>query len=888
MAGLCEGTVTAVNTVWSGTDLTNLPLLGLGLFMGQPGQTVWSYLTSAYPSQALAYPNLAYVGSTQFQLGSNASLPNFNFEVFGNLAGTATTVDSQDAAVSQIVLDYLTNTRYGYALPTALVGDITALDNWCQSLGIGWSPNLATQEQGVTTLDRWASLSVCWFFWDGLQIQFLPLTGGPVSGNGYSYTPNTTPVYDLGYSDFIVSEEGKPPIEVDRIDPLDGYNTIQLDVKDRLNNYNNTSVTWQDQGSCDDYGQLQSNVVQANEICRIEVANVVAPLIGQRLVNIRNTYKFTLGAGFILLMVGDIVTLTDPLIGLALLPVRIKELEENDEGLIQVTAEEFPAGQGSPPMYPTQTHQGGGTTPNTAVQPPMVNPPAIFEPSPLVTAGTPEVWVALSGGAHWGGAYVYLSFDNLSYTQIGVINAASYQGVTTAALGAVADPDTTSTLAIDLTESLSVLPGAATHGDADNQQTLALIDQELVAYGSVIPTGTYTSNLTYLRRGLLGTAVAAHAAGAAFCRIDQSIVFTYDLPVAYVGKTLYFKFCSFNEFIGQTQDISTVATYTYTPTGTAYTIGAPSGIVVVPSRRTQADGTTLLSLATTWTASTGPMLANYEVQSSVDGGTTWQDQGAPTQPALTFGPVQPNANFLVRARAVSQSGLATSAWATSASTSSGALVAAAPSAVAAPAATASNGGYSVSWTASTDPTILYYTVYQAQGAGQPFSAAVPVATVPAPATSATVTGQNATTVTTFVVPTNAAGAGSPSTGQTVTPTIAAVTGQPYDILGFYNGSPATSLTMYRLQMVRAVTLPASLTGSRATCTVAPTSATVSLVIRQNGTSIGTISYSPGSTVGSFNFSSAVTLAAGDILEVDMGSTGDAGFTGPSWSIVGTR
>lgn len=246
----------------------------------------------------------------------------------------------------------------------------------------------------------------------------------------------------------------------------------------------------------------------------------------------------------------------------------------------------------------TQVSASGGSY-DPQIDPGAVNAPAIFEPSTTLTGGMPQVWVAASGGADWGGALVSLSFDGTNYDYIGTITAAAFQGTLTASLPSHADPDTTDTLAIDLSESAGILPTAATHADADAFRTLVWLcpafataapaNGELITYGAVSATGTYTNNLTYLRRGLYGTAAAAHASGDFFSRIDlgeldtpPNSVVTYTLPARYIGATLYLKLQSFNTFGNALEDISTVTEYTYTPSGQGFGGGA-GGVPTAPT-----------------------------------------------------------------------------------------------------------------------------------------------------------------------------------------------------------------------------------------------------------------------------------------------------------------
>ncbi|AWB24196.1 hypothetical protein DA075_27695 [Methylobacterium currus] len=267
----------------------------------------------------------------------------------------------------------------------------------------------------------------------------------------------------------------------------------------------------------------------------------------------------------------DVVTLTDPGLGLARTPVRIREIEEDEAGLLTVVAEEFPGGVATAPLYPVAGSAGRSINRDVAAA--AVNPPVIVEPPPDLTGGRAEVWIAASGGSggvadpNWGGANVWISRDGVSYAEIGTITAPARHGVLTAPLPAPAgpNPDTASTLAVDLSRSGGALAGASL-ADAQNAVTLALVDHELVAYAGATLTGPNAYALTTLMRGLHGSAPTAHPAGAAFARLDDA-VFRYALPDAWIGVPVTVKLQSFNVFGGGLQDLATCTAYPYTPTG---------------------------------------------------------------------------------------------------------------------------------------------------------------------------------------------------------------------------------------------------------------------------------------------------------------------------------
>lgn len=112
-------------------------------------------------------------------------------------------------------------------------------------------------------------------------------------------------------------------------------------------------------------------------------------------------------------------------------------------------------------------------------------------------------------------------------------------------------------------------------------------------------------------------------------------------------------------------------------------------------------------------------------------------------------------------------------------------------------------------------------------------------------------------------------------------------GQPYDIVAYFDGTLPAGAVVFRLEIVRPVTLPVGLGGSEAAAKVAPTNA-VTLPILRNGAGIGSVAFAAGATVGTFTFTASVTLAPGDVLEVDAPSAADPTFAGLSLTLAATR
>jgi hypothetical protein len=619
---------------------------------------------------------------------------------------------------------------------------------YCRASYLALSPVLTNQEAANSILARWLQLTNTAAVWSGGKLKFIPYGDTPVTGptsiGNLTFNPNVTPIYNLADDDFI-HEDGKDPLEV-RSDPYASYNWQRLQINHYLNYYNATPVEVWDQNAIELYGLRMASDITASEITDPAVGQVAAQLILQRGIYIRNTCHFKLSFEYCLLEPMDLVTVTDAALGLTNVAIRITAIEEDDAGLLAVTAEEFPGGTASAVQYPVQ-----GNTPNStnqAVVPARVNVPMIFEPPAALTGGVVQVMAAVSGGIapvyllaetnasgvhstsqtvansqaigntilfsiyvqavtrtavrlngyngsatagcdfnlttgtagtpdagitaatitpaggiwfqisitftmaalaapvvtiilenpyltqsytgtagdgiyiwgaeyswtnptaltaqapsflpafstvtnaslatngaatpegasglsdpNWGGAFVWISTDGNTYGQIGTVLAPARQGSLTAALPAPpgGNPDITDTLSVSLIESGGAL-ASGTDSDAQNGVTLCLVDNELLAYATATLTGTNAYNLTYLYRGLYGTATVAHSNGAPFTRVD-SAVFQYPLPAAFIGIPLSLKFQSFNIFGQSVEDLSECAVYTYTPTGYGSPIG---------------------------------------------------------------------------------------------------------------------------------------------------------------------------------------------------------------------------------------------------------------------------------------------------------------------------
>jgi Putative phage tail protein len=557
---LCEGSIYGIGRVWQNSEVHTPVDLGLSIFTGTYPQAPWGYLATNHPTQALGYSGVAYVAHGAYNLQGSPSLPNLSFEVFG-LYSTPTT---PDIPPSTVLTDFLSDPNHGVGWNTSWLGNWTAYTTYCAAANIAISPVIDTQTQSQQLVQDILDSTNSNCFWSEGVLKVVPYADMTVSNGTTTYTPNVTPVYALNDDNFIF-QSGQDPVQVTRSSPQDAYNIVDVECVDRNNSYATYLAEAKDTYAISAYGPRPDTVRQYHHIVQPALAQQIAQTLLQRDQYIRNTYQFKLGWMFCGLEPMDLVTLTDTRMGLNNVAVRITAIQEDQNGVLTFTAEEFPAGVATPATYSAQ--QGQGTNINFNVAAPNINQAVFYEPPGQVTNNQPVLWLGVAGTGNWGGCDIWVSVDGVTYTRQGTVHGSARTGVLSAALPLAADPDLTDTLAVDLTNSAGVL-NSGSQADADSYNTLCVAGEELVSYETAALTATSKYNLTYLRRGAYGTAEATWPVGAPFMRVDQS-VFTYPFDSSVIGSPLYFKFVSFNQYGGGAQNIATVPVFTYTVQGSA-------------------------------------------------------------------------------------------------------------------------------------------------------------------------------------------------------------------------------------------------------------------------------------------------------------------------------
>jgi len=601
--------------------------LGFTLFTGEVGQEPAG--TDVLPSvggQQLGYTGLAYVAAAQLDYGTSGGVANYSFEIDGIMQGLSTAVPPPyplnapygyqgsngfpDCVPFSVILDFLTNAYYGVGFQTNELGDPTELISYTVANGIFISPVVDSQRDARSWLSDWLLISNSEAVWSDGVMKFRTYGDTSQTANGLTFTPTTQPIYDIDDDNYI-SGKGEVPIEVTRPSVREAENDFSVEYSDRGNQYTRQTVEETDDFSVRLYGRRTASSLSYDCITSQVVAQTVALTQLRRSVYIRNQYTFKVGVAFCLLEPMDIITVTDPNLGLGGLqpawtsgyayninnlvsfdgvnyiaiqastnqeptpsssfwevtgfgtPVRILEINEDDDGVFELTCEDFPWSAASPTLFPKQVAAPGGPFFASAGS---VNTPGFVDlPVELSQGSEYTVGIALSGGPNWGGCDVYVSTsgETGTYTNIGRFALPqSTMGVLTAPLPFGTDPDTTNTLQVNLGESYGELATAVTANQWNAFTYLLAIDDEIISYQTATPTGSANYNVTNLRRGAYGTPITNHATEATVLSLNDPL-FTWNYTDSVIGTTVFFKFTSFNVTGGNEESISNVAAYPF-------------------------------------------------------------------------------------------------------------------------------------------------------------------------------------------------------------------------------------------------------------------------------------------------------------------------------------
>ncbi|MFZ6767517.1 phage tail tip fiber protein [Undibacterium sp. Di26W] len=567
LLALGSGEIASIGRTWKDKKQSTLADLKLDFYDGSATQSSYPYFVTKHPEKALPYRGLAYVASGAYDLGTSATLGNHTFEVQapGSISSKFQGSEVHDADIVDVITAILTDTNQGIGLPPESVGDLEQFRTYCLANSLWVSPAYNEQRGAFDYIRNLLTIGFADAVYSGGVFKIVPYSDVPATSTLATYDPVLTPL-ELTEDDFLTG--GGEIIKISQKPSDEAYNKVQVKFADRANDYNDNIATASDDADIELHGLRAKDVVELHEIADAAVAQKVADFILARSLYVLNTYEFRLSWKHARIEPMDVLLLTYVPKYLDQTPVLVVEVNESEDGVLSILAEDYPMGANRSSTKPVPGT--GSSNINYAVQPGDANAPVMFEPPARLTNNTPQIWLATSGGQNWGGCVVWASTDDTTYQKIGSVKGSAVHGVLSAGLEVGAAHDATNALSVDL----SVSKGVLKHGTSQAAQdllTACYVDGEYIAYSNETLTGANAYRLTGLERGAYGVDIAAHASGGKFVFLDAS-VFKYNYPREWSGKTIWIKLASYNQFGNSVQDLSKVTAYQHTINGAPVTV----------------------------------------------------------------------------------------------------------------------------------------------------------------------------------------------------------------------------------------------------------------------------------------------------------------------------
>jgi hypothetical protein len=373
---LCHGPVNGVGTIWvngqskgpTGAAVTLAGLRGryesIELVNGDIGQAHWSYLDSFEAKKRVGLSGTAYVRGTGIIM-PDAKVPKLRFEVYG-IGGSAGQPDAHPADVATWLL---TDPDYGLGLDPSIVQTDEGPDGlaassfrrYCDATCYRVSAVLSSQTTALEVLRNLLTSTNSTAVWTGEKVKIVPLCDTQFSKNGYTFTPPAA--FALGPDDFAVSSPTDDPVEVERTSPADCFNIIPVEFTSRAAKYEAVTVESPVGAQANEEGARRGDTFSSLWITNADHAMEVSNFLARRSVYVRNQYKFKVSHKAALLEPGDLVSLTEPKLGLQSALARVVKIEEDAQGLATFVAEECPEGSATVISLSTQTADGVDSDP---------------------------------------------------------------------------------------------------------------------------------------------------------------------------------------------------------------------------------------------------------------------------------------------------------------------------------------------------------------------------------------------------------------------------------------------------------------------------------------------------------------------------------------------
>lgn len=392
LMAICEGQAQgSLQLYWDKEKVTAISLTSPGKALTiQLGKDDLSQNVPASFDTAIDYQHTAVLYGTAFWTGVEKEIPPLALLMQGVMFGVAT----NDVNPADVVNDLLTHSRRGVEWPgsrvdTSITG--TAAGGYrvyCDAFGLRVSMLLDSQKPALDWLADILRATNSDAYWSQGKIKIVALGDVASVGHVYGatdYVPTNTSQFALGLDDFL------GPVEMSRRPDADCYNSWPIEFVDSAVGYARSTIEDADMADVDVRGLCRApTTVLPFTVASASNAVMLSRILAQRSLNIRNTYRFRLSWKYLSLDPSDIVTLTEPELGLSATPVRILSITEGDDHTLDFVAEDYPSKVQGATTYTPQA--GDGYVSNdrltTAALPVAVDGSTMGMGVAVVTAGT--------------------------------------------------------------------------------------------------------------------------------------------------------------------------------------------------------------------------------------------------------------------------------------------------------------------------------------------------------------------------------------------------------------------------------------------------------------------------------------------------------------------
>lgn len=612
-------TITDIGKIWVGDTMYQ----SLGAANGSGGTGfplelkkdggVSNYMSTKHPDKAVDYQHLAYLhspsggNSSGTYLGENsASVPSYGIEVKGALLSTGDGIDANPADVILYILKKL-GIYNGVDPEETIISGIGNFRKYCKAndLLISSPSGETSQKKAQEIIKDICTLTDAYFFWSNNKFKIRVKDNRQIN----DWRPDNTVVYDLGPDDMLLQADGAC-VAFSRKDSSEVYNRFTVEFCNRENSYENETVSYELSNDISKTGLRQMSTQNALYFYTKERAIKVCQMLARKNERERNKYTIKLDWAYCILEPGDLITLTDPIIGLDKQIAMVDTITEAKDGSITVECLQYVDGN-----YNAGIIDVSGSNYNYVdynIEPSNTDRPIIFQPPSAATLSGNEIWIALRGVDNtWGGCNILVANQDANYQSLGQYRMSSSYGTLVA--------DMASSNADSFTAQINGDFDNVTQLDAVNANSMMWIDGECLSYTTVRKNSNGTWTFSGLIRGQYNTNIVAHRSGSTVVSCDGAL-YVIEITKKDIGRQLYFKFPSVNVFNSNPQNEADVDYYTYTVKD--YAIPSASDIIAY-TRYYQSEDAVSYSIQVTWAP---PDLATYarsQVWYKVKGDRDW-------------------------------------------------------------------------------------------------------------------------------------------------------------------------------------------------------------------------------------------------------------------------